>query len=136
MAENKTQPTDASVDDFLAAVADDTRREECRTVCALMREVTGAEPVLWGPSIVGFGRAAYRYESGREGEWFAAGFSPRKASLTLYLSGGLDGLSDLLPKLGRHTTGKSCLYLKTLAGIDLGVLREMVVRSVAKFPPK
>jgi hypothetical protein len=136
MAENKTQPTTASVDDFLAAVADDTRREECRTVCALMRDVTGAEPVLWGPSIVGFGRAAYRYESGREGEWFAAGFSPRKASLTLYLSGGLDGLSDLLPKLGRHTTGKSCLYLKTLAGIDLGVLREMVVRSVANFPPK
>jgi hypothetical protein len=130
-AKNKTQETAASVEDFLAAIPDATRRADCQTVCDLMREVTGLEPKMWGPSIVGFGNYHYKYDSGHEGDCFLCGFSPRKAALSLYLAGGVDGVADLLPKLGTYKTGKSCLYVKWLDDIDQGVLRKIVKRGVA-----
>lgn len=129
MAANKTKPTDADVDAFIDAVDDDRRREEARTVLALMHEVTGEEPVMWGPSMVGFGSVHYRYDSGREGDMFAAGFSPRKTAMTVYLAEGFDERGDLMDRLGPHTTGKACLYLKRLDAVDLDVLRALVESS-------
>ncbi|GGJ79296.1 hypothetical protein GCM10010123_06580 [Pilimelia anulata] len=129
MGEAKTVPTGASVEEFLAAVADPRRRAEAVAVCALMAEVTGAEPRMWGPGIVGFGAYRYRYASGREGDWPAVGFAPRKQALTLYLADGLDAHRELLARLGPHTTGRSCLYLKRLAAVDDAVLRELVATS-------
>jgi hypothetical protein len=95
-----------------------------------MRDVTGEEPKMWGSSIVGFGSYHYKYASGREGDWPITGFSPRKGDLTLYITGGLDSFSDLLPKLGKHKTAKSCLYIKKLSDIDVGVLRKIISKSV------
>ena len=129
MAENRTKPTDADVDAFIDAVDNDRRREEARTVLALMREVTGEEPAMWGPSMVGFGSVHYRYDSGREGDMFAAGFSPRKTALTVYLTDGFDGRDELLERLGPHTTGKACLYLKRLDAVDLDILHALVESS-------
>ena len=131
MAELKTAENDASVDEFLDGVENETRREDCRAVVSLMREVTGEEPRMWGGSIIGFGRYHYVYESGREGDWFLTGVSPRKGSLTLYIVAGFDRYDELMSKLGRHKTGKSCLYVNRLDDIDLDVLRELVERSVA-----
>lgn len=135
MNEPKTRPTDVSVDDFLSGV-DEQRRQDCYTVLELMKSATGAEPVMWGSSIVGFGRYKYRYESGREGEWPATGFSPRKNDLTLYLMPGFDRYEDLMVKLGKHKTGKSCLYLKRLSDVDLSVLRELIEASVEAMSAK
>lgn len=129
VAGNKTQPTDADVDAFIDSVDGDRRREDARTVLDLMRDVTGEQPVMWGPSMVGFGTVHYRYASGREGDMFAAGFSPRKTALTVYLTDGFDGRDDLLGRLGPHTTGRSCLYLKRLDTIDLDVLRTLIESS-------
>jgi len=129
MVENKTKPTDADVDAFIDAVDNDRRREEARTVLALMREVTGEEPAMWGSSMVGFGRVHYRYATGREGDMFAAGFSPRKTALTVYLAEELAGRDELLERLGPHTTGRACLYLKRLDAVDLDVLRALVESS-------
>jgi len=129
MAELKTKPNDASVEEYLDGVEDEDKRRDCRTLLDLMRDVTGEEPVMWGPSIVGFGRYRYRYDSGREGDWFLTGFSPRKRDLTVYLMAGADRFEDLMARLGKHKTGKSCLYLKRLAEVDLDVLRELVARS-------
>jgi hypothetical protein len=129
MAELKTQRTDASVAEFLAGVADPRRRAEAEAVCALMTEETGVEPAMWGTSIVGFGSYDYRYGSGRTGTWPAVGLSPRKANLTVYLSAGFDEYADLLARLGRHSTGKSCLYLTKLSDVDLDALRELVRRG-------
>jgi hypothetical protein len=127
----KTQPTGADVEAFLAAVPDETRRADARTLCALLGEVTGEPPVMWGSSIIGFGEYHYRYESGHEGNAPLASFAPRKANLVLYLIGGFeDRHSKLMAKLGSHKTGKGCLYLKSLADIDMDVLRELVDRSV------
>jgi nucleoid DNA-binding protein len=126
VAEPKTQKNTANVTDFLAAVADPKRRADAEAVTALMAEVTGATPTMWGTSIVGFGSYRYRYGSGREGEWPAVGLSPRKASLTVYVSAGFDGYDDLLARLGPHSTGRSCLYIKRLSDVDEGVLRELV----------
>jgi len=131
MAELKTRPTAASVKEFLDGIADERRRRECRAVAKLMREVTGEKPRMWGPSIVGYGSYTYRYESGRSGEWFLTGFSPRKTSLTLYIMAGFARHAALMKRLGRHTTGKSCLYLRRLEDVDLEVLRELVRESVA-----
>lgn len=130
MAELKTRPHDGDVEAFLESVENDTRREDAFEVLALMKRVTGEEPRMWGPSIVGFGSYHYRYESGREGDWFVAGFSPRKQALTLYIMSGFRGHDALLEKLGKHTTGRSCLYVKTLADVDMDVLEELVRRSV------
>jgi hypothetical protein len=133
MAELKTKPTGASVADFIASVADDQRRKDSETMVALMQEVTGQPPEMWGDSIVGFGRYHYRYESGRTGEWMVTAFSPRKESLTLYIMSGFDELAGLMARLGKHKTGKGCLYIKRLSDVDMGVLREMLERSVAKL---
>lgn len=130
MSDLKTRPTTRSVRAFLAKVPDDTRRQDCLTVARLMEEATGAPPVMWGQTIVGFGRYRYRYESGREGEWMIVGFSPRKHDLTLYLMPGVERFPDLLAKLGPHRTGRSCLYLKRLADVDLKVLRRLIRDAV------
>jgi hypothetical protein len=125
----KTQPTDASVDAFLDAIEDPQRREDGRAICDLMAEETGEPPRMWGDSIVGFGSYHYSYASGREGDWMALGFAPRKGRLTLYLMDGFSGYQELLERLGPHSTGRSCLHVKRLANVDVDVLREMVRRS-------
>ena len=129
MSENKTQKTDASVIDFLNSIPDEKKRQDCLTVFEIMRQVTGLEPKMWGASIVGFGDVHYKYASGREGNWFKVGFSPRKQNLTLYIMDGFPKYQSLLADLGKHKTGVSCLYINKLADIDLTVLREMVSRS-------
>jgi hypothetical protein len=126
MAELETQRNDASVPDFLAGVADPRRRADAQAVCALMTEVTGVEPEMWGTSIVGFGAYHYADGKGRINDWPAVGLSPRKQSLTLYISGGFDGYADLLARLGRHTTGRACLYLPRVSEVDEGMLRQIV----------
>ena len=123
MAENKTQANAASVDDFLAALEPDSRREDSRALRELMTKATGEDAVMWGPSIVGFGSRHFVYESGREGDTMVLGFSPRKAALTLY---GLASQSEHFERVGPHTTGKGCLYLKKLDGVDLAQLEEIV----------
>jgi hypothetical protein len=130
MSENKTKATGASVEDFLENVPDEQRRADCRRVCEIMRKAAGAEPKLWGASMVGFGSYHYRYESGREGDWFITGFSPRKNDLTLYIMAGFTRYPDLMARLGKHRTGKSCLYLRKLSDVDLDVLTELVTESV------
>ena len=130
MAEPKTRPTDADIGAFLESVADERRREDAKAVCRLMQEVTGEQPVLWGTGIVGFGSVRLRYASGRELDWPVTGFSPRKTATTVYLMDGFEKRSDLLARLGPHSTGKSCLYLTRLSDVDLTVLRELVAESV------
>ena len=130
MAELKTKPTDESVVAFLNAVEKDQQREDSFAIMELMREVTGEEPEMWGPSIVGYGRYSYKYASGREGEWMTVGFSPRKGKTTLYIMSGFDAYEDLLSKLGKYTTGKSCLYIKKLEDVDQEILKELVRESV------
>lgn len=129
----KTTPTDLSVAAFLAAVPDPRRREEAATIDALHRRVTGCEPRMWGPSIVGYGSYHYKYDSGREGTWMRAGFSPRKAAITLYLMGNYCNrqaeADALFARLGKHSTGKSCLYIKKLADVELAVLENLVALS-------
>lgn len=129
MAELKTQPHEGSVEAFLNGVEDDGKREDAFALLKLMEEVTGEAATMWGDSIVGFGSYHYRYASGREGDWFLTGFSPRKRNLTLYIMAGFDRYDALLEKLGKFKTGKSCLYLKRLADVDLDVLRELVRQS-------
>jgi hypothetical protein len=131
MAENKTQATDASVDAFLAKVEPEQRRVDGRMLVDTMTRITGEPPVLWGPSIIGFGTEHYRYESGREGDMCQIGFSPRKAQLVLYLVASMPGHDALLAKLGKHSTGKSCLYIRQLADVDMAVLEELIARSWA-----
>lgn len=124
-----TRPTDADVAVFLDAVDHPVRRRDALTLLELMRRVTGAEPRLWGPSIVGFGSYHYRYASGREGDAPAAGFSPRKAATTVYILDGFEGREALLASLGPHTLGKSCLYLKDLTTTNLAALETLVRAS-------
>jgi hypothetical protein len=130
MAELKTQPTDEKVVNFLDRVANEKRREDSFKVLALMQDITGEQPVMWGSSIIGFGRYSYKYASGREGEWFVTGFAPRKKALTLYLMSGFSEYDALLKKLGKHTTGKACLYIKKIEDVDQDVLRELIEKSV------
>ena len=136
MAELKTKETTESVSAFIKKIADKNRREDCLAVIDIMRDVTKEEPRMWGSSIVGFGRYHYKYESGREGEWMITGFSPRKGDLTLYILGGLASFSDLTLRLGNHKTGGSCLYIKKLADVDLGILKELIARSVKLMAPQ
>ncbi len=133
MAELKTKQTKASVQAFLESVSDETQRKDCLKIMGLMQQITGEKPKMWGNSIVGFGNYRYKYASGREGEWFVTGFSPRKTSLTLYIMSGFSRYEDLLGKLGKHKTGKSCLYVKSLAEIDQAVLGRLVEESVAQL---
>ena len=130
MAELKTKKTEASVQEFLDAVEHPTRREDSFAILDVMREITGQEPAMWGPSIVGFGTYHYKYASGREGEWPIVGFSPRKRNLTLYIIDGFDGYETLLSKLGKYKTGKACLYINKLADVDRETLRKLVRQSV------
>jgi hypothetical protein len=130
MAELKTKPSDLSVEAFLNGIADDKKRRDSFTILEMMRQVSGAEPQMWGDSIIGFGNYHYKYASGREGDWFLTGFSPRKQNLTLYIMSGFDQYESLLNKLGKFKTSKACLYVKKLEDIDLGVLRELVRLSV------
>jgi len=132
--ELKTKVTDKSVQDFLATVEDEDRRRDCYKVLELLRDVTGAEPKMWGDSIVGFGSYTYKYASGREGEWLVAGFSPRKKDLTVYiLPGLLDETEEILGRLGKHKHSKSCIYLKKLDDVDSEVLKELVVDGIVKL---
>jgi hypothetical protein len=131
MAENKTQPTEASVAAFVEAVPDKGKREDAKALIKLMRGATGEKPKMWGPSIIGFGSVPYKYETGREGDMPLVGFSPRKAALVLY---GLNSSSDseaLRSKLGKHTAGKGCVYIKKLADVDLKVLETLITKSAA-----
>ena len=131
MADNKTKPTESSVAAFVDAITDQTRRADARARGKLMQAATGEKPKMWGPSIIGFGSYHYKYDSGREGDMPLVGLSPRKAATVLY---GVTGFSDseaLLAKLGKHTTGKGCLYIKKLADVDQEVLEALVVESVA-----
>jgi hypothetical protein len=130
MAELKTKPNDQSVVSFLKSIADEQKRRDCFTLLDIMKQITKTQPKMWGSSVVGFGSYHYRYESGREGDWFLTGFSPRKQNLTLYIMAGFEQYDELLKKLGRHTTGKSCLYVKRLADIDLPTLKNLIRQSV------
>jgi hypothetical protein len=126
VAEPKTQPNDASVEAFLQNVANEVRRRDSLVVLQMMQRITGHEPRMWGASIVGFGRYHYRYESGREGDSFLTGFSPRKQALTLYIMPGFREYDALMRRLGKYRTGKSCLYINRLEDVDLAVLEELV----------
>jgi hypothetical protein len=128
-AELKTTETTASVDAFIAKQPADIAAD-CRAIMGLMRKATGEDTKLWGASIVGYGRYAYTYDTGREGEWMITGFSPRKANLTLYIMMGFEDEAALMEKLGKHTTGKSCLYIKKLSDVDLRVLESLIVKGV------
>ena len=131
MAELKTKKNTASVSAFLKGVEDPTRRKDCETVRKIMREETGSRAAMWGDAIVGFGSYHYKYASGREGDWMLCGFSPRKQNLSVYIMAGFTKYEALLNKLGKHKTGKSCLYIKRLDDIDLAVLRELIRQSIA-----
>lgn len=139
MAETKTKPMPVSVADFLDTVENPVRRAEGKTVCAIMAQITGEEPRMWGPSIIGFGSYHYKYDSGHEGTSCRIGFSPRKSKLVLYILSGSEGEAEQLARLGKHKTGKSCLYIKQLSDIDEAVLREMIAGSLAcmndRYPP-
>jgi Domain of unknown function (DU1801) len=131
MADNKTKPTSLSVSAFIAAITDPTRRTDAKALVKVMQSASGQKPRMWGPSIIGFGSRHYKYDSGREGDMPLIGFSPRKAASVLYGVIGPEDCKALLPKLGKHTTGKGCLYIKKLADVDQKVLDAMVVKSVA-----
>jgi hypothetical protein len=130
MAELKTKPTNVSVKDFLNQIPDKERRDDCFAVAKIMEEITGDKPKMWGPSIVGFGTFRYKYASGREGDWMITGFSPRKKDLTLYLMMGFKKHPDLMKQLGKHSTSKSCLYIKRLSDIHVPTLKKLIKSSV------
>lgn len=130
MAELKTKLNNASVGDFLDTVDDPRKRKDCLEIMKIMRQATGAKPKMWGSGIVGFGSYHYVYESGREGDWMLTGFSPRKQNITLYIMPGFDRYRDLMKKLGKHSAGKSCLYIKGLQDVDVLVLKELAAESV------
>jgi len=129
VAEQKTKPTGASVERYFDNIADETRREDCRQVSQIMEEITGEKPVMWGPSIIGFGTYHYKYASGHEGDWPIAAFSPRKKDLTIYLMPGPAKHPELLAKLGKHSTGKSCLYIKRLSDVHMPTLKKLIRAS-------
>ena len=129
MAEIKTRKNDDSVEDFIAGIDDDRKREDAKTLLGIMEKVTGDKPHMWGPSIIGFGDQHYKYESGREGDWFKIGFSPRKQNLTLYVTDYIPANDPLFDKLGKYSTGKSCIYIRRLEDVDTGILEKLVKRS-------
>ena len=131
MTENTTKPTAVTAADFIAAVPDPSRRADAETLAALLAERSGEPAAMWGPSIIGFGRYRYTYDSGRSGEMCRIGLSPRKAETVLYLTEGFPLHADLLARLGKHRTGKSCLYIKRLSDVDMGLLTELIDASLA-----
>ncbi|MDY6931628.1 MAG: DUF1801 domain-containing protein [Halobacteriota archaeon] len=130
MTELKTKPNEGDVLDFLNGVVDEKRRKDCFVILDLMKEVTGEEPIMWGDSIVGFGSYHYKYKSGREGDWLSTGFSPRKRYLTIYIMSGFERYDELMNKLGKYKTGKSCLYINKIEDIDQSVLKELIRESI------
>lgn len=130
MYELKTKLNDSSVDSFLKSIEADKKRSDSLLIVDLMREETGEEPKMWGSSIIGFGSYHYKSQSGQEGDWMLVGFSPRKQNLTLYIMPGFERYGDLMDKLGKYSTGKSCLYIKKVEDVDLDIVRELVNRSV------
>ncbi len=131
MAELKTKKNEASVEDFLSGFPSEQTRNDCAEIIKLMKQTTKEDPKMWGSSIIGFGTQHLKYASGRELDWMIIGLSPRKQNLTLYLPGSLETYADLLEKLGKHTTGKGCLYIKTLKDVDTKILKELINRSVS-----
>jgi hypothetical protein len=131
MADNKTQPSKVSVAAFIDALPDQTKRSDAKQLVKLMQSATGEKPTMWGPSIIGFGSYHYKYDSGREGDMPLIGFSPRKAATVLYGLTGVSSSGPLLAKLGRHTTGKGCLYIKKFTDVDHNVLEALMIKSVA-----
>jgi hypothetical protein len=127
----KTTPTPVSVRDFLAGVDDPERRKDAETALSIYKAITGLDPKMWGPSIIGYGSYHYKYDSGREGDMCAAGFSPRSSSMVFYIMGGAPGADPLFKRLGKYKTGKSCLYVKRLSDVDVGVLGQIIARSWA-----
>jgi hypothetical protein len=136
MAENKTKPTMDSVTAFLNKIPDQQVREDCFTILAMMQKVTNYEPIMWGNAMIGFGSYHYVYESGREGDIFLIGFSPRKQNISIYLSCGLKKVEAELSSLGRYTTGKGCLYIKSLSVVDLQVLEQVFARAFQEAQAK
>jgi hypothetical protein len=132
MPELKTKVNDSSVENFLNGIKDEPKRDDAFQILKMLKKVTKTGPKIWGTSIIGFGDYHYKYESGREGDYFLTGFSPRKQNPTLYILGGFDEHGELLDKLGKYTLGKGCLYIKKLDDVDTNVLRELVARSVKK----
>lgn len=131
MAENKTKATEASVESYLSAIADEARRKDCEALARLMTKATKQQPKMWGTSIVGFGSYHYKYESGREGDSCLTGFSSRTGDISVYLVASFPGREALLAKLGKHKMGKACLYIRKLSDVDLKVLEQLIVGSVA-----
>lgn len=136
MAEVKTKPTKASVRKFIEAVPSDTKRRDSKALITLMQRLAGEKPVMWGPTMIGFGQYHYKYDSGHEGDCFRIGFSPRKAALTLYVMTGFERYPALMKRLGKYRAGKSCLYVNKLEDIDLGVLEQMIKVSLAEMKQK
>jgi hypothetical protein len=136
MAEAKTKPTNVSLDEFLAKSVDPARHSDCRAVAAMMKKATGEDAVMWGSSIVGFGRYKMTYADGRESDWPVVGFSPRKNDLTVYIFPGFERYESLLEKLGKHKTGKVCLYIKKLTDVDTKVLNTIIDESVKAMARK
>jgi hypothetical protein len=132
MAEPKTRQTDASVDSFIERIDDEQKRDDCYTIIKMMKKATRSEPKMWGPSIIGFGKASLVYATGRELDWPKLAFSPRKQALTLYLTPESLNDSTLLKKLGKHKTSKGCLYIKSLGDVDVKVLQQLIDKSVTK----
>ncbi len=131
MTQLKTKPTDESVQEFLNALERPDQQSDSAILLRIMETATGDSPRMWGPSIIGFGQFCYRYASGRTGQWFQVGFSPRKRAFSIYLSGGLSHHETALNKLGRYTRGKSCLYIRRLRDVDLSVLESMIQKACA-----
>jgi hypothetical protein len=130
MAELKTTRNDASVDDFLDSIKDEQVRKDCRAIADIMQKAAKAKPQMWGSGIVGFGSRRYKYASGREIDWMLIAFSPRKQNITLYISSGFDGYDELTAKLGKHSCGKGCLYIKRLSDVHLPTLKKLINASV------
>lgn len=133
MAELKTRKNKKNVQHFLKAVSDAGRQKDCLTILEMMQKITGEKPAMWGDSIIGFGSYHYRYATGREGDWFFIGFSPRKQSISIYTMCGLESDSDMLARLGKFKTGKSCLYINKLEDINLPVLEKLLTKSVRRL---
>jgi hypothetical protein len=136
MSGNKTVPNTNSVTDFLQAIPEEQKRKDCFVLLELMKEITNEPPVMWGPSIIGFGNYHYKYDSGREGDMLLTGFSPRSQNLSLYIMAGFKRYEDLMSRLGKHKTGKSCLYIKRLSDINIEVLKELIASSFNHYSIK
>ena len=133
MAELKTKERKASVEKFLNSVKDDQEREDSFKILKMMKQITKAEPKMWGTSMIGFGNYHFKYASGREGDWFLTGFSPRKQNISLYIMADINKYKNLLGKLGKHKTGKGCLYINKLDDVDVKLLKELITTSVEKL---